>query len=281
MLFVAAAGNDYGMNNDTYPHYPSSYDSESLIAVLSTENKDDMSTFSNYGPTSVDIGAPGSDILSCEPGGGYQYLDGTSMATPHVAGACALLWSNNPMLTNYDVKDILLETADQTLAGLCVSGGRLNLYNAVLESKLQWLELSPESGIIAAGSANDVNVTFLGNQPPGTYSGQIIIASSDLYTPELVIPITMTVEHTDYVTELFGAVEPNDPNANDLTNRKLVFKPDAWGGYYRVCVEDATGFPIDPNGGLILAIGDEDYQQVDIEGAHIAGQTVLPVTHVR
>ncbi|GAG25399.1 unnamed protein product, partial [marine sediment metagenome] len=87
--------------------------------------------FSNHGPNSVDLGAPGSNILSCEPEGGYQYMSGTSMATPHVAGACALLWSINPLLSHSEVKDTLLRTVDKTLPGLCVSEGRLNLYNAV------------------------------------------------------------------------------------------------------------------------------------------------------
>jgi hypothetical protein len=131
-LFVAAAGN-YNENSDVNPLYPAAYDINCIISVMATDCYDDKSWFSNYGQTSVDLGAPGSDILSCLRLGGYHYLDGTSMATPHVAGACALLLSINPSLTYSQVKQILLSTVDPILPGLCVSGGRLNLFAAVLD----------------------------------------------------------------------------------------------------------------------------------------------------
>jgi subtilisin family serine protease len=195
LLFVAAAGNDYGNNNDTYPHYPSSYDCNSIIAVMSTDHDDNMSSFSNYGPTSVDLGAPGSSILSCEPGNQYQYLDGTSMATPHVAGACALLWSVNPMLSSADLKNVLIETVDPTLAGLCVSEGRLNLFNAINGMRAPWIEIEPEAGSIGLGDSNDISVTFnAGMLAPGVYCAEIVLASNDPVTPTAPpIPVTMTV----------------------------------------------------------------------------------------
>ncbi|MHC4574805.1 MAG: S8 family serine peptidase [Planctomycetota bacterium] len=133
MLFVAAAGND-NENNDEVPHYPSSYDCESLIAVMSTDPSDSKSWFSNWGAVSVDLAAPGTHILSCKKPNDYQYLSGTSMAAPHVAGACALMWARNPDLGHSEVKAILLDTVDElpALDGLCVTGGRLNLHTAVL-----------------------------------------------------------------------------------------------------------------------------------------------------
>ncbi len=194
MLFVAAAGNDDGSNNDTYSAYPSSYDCESLISVMATDKDDNKSSFSNYGLISVDLGAPGSDILSCQPGNRYQLLDGTSMATPHVAGACALLWSLNPMLSNIEVKNTLLQTVDKTLPGLCVSEGRLNLYNAILETKAPWLQIEPEEGTIAPDDSNEITVTFNAMTiEPGTYNAEILVLSNDLYHPMLVTPVTMTV----------------------------------------------------------------------------------------
>jgi subtilisin family serine protease len=193
MLFVAAAGND-GTNNDTDPHYPSSYDSPSIVAVMATDKYDAKSSFSCYGLTSVDIGAPGSSILSCQPGGGYQLLSGTSMATPHVAGACALLWSLNPGLSNSEVKDILLRTVDPTLSGLCVSGGRLNLYKAVCETKVPWIDIEPNSGTIGAGGSINLNVTFDAmDLAPGIYGAEIVINSNDPCNPAMAIPVTMTV----------------------------------------------------------------------------------------
>ncbi|NEO84033.1 MAG: S8 family serine peptidase [Spirulina sp. SIO3F2] len=83
-LFIAAAGNDYGQNNDISPHYPSNYDLDNVISVAATDHNDQLAYFSNYGPTTVDLGAPGQSILSTVPGGGYGYKSGTSMAAPHV-----------------------------------------------------------------------------------------------------------------------------------------------------------------------------------------------------
>jgi subtilisin family serine protease len=132
VLFVAAAGNET-INNDLTPPYPTSYDLANIISVMATTNTDQEASFSNYGLTSVDIGAPGQNILSTLPGNQYDSLDGTSMASPHVAGACALLLSIDPTLTYSQVKQILLDTVDPTLPGLCVSGGRLNLAAAAQE----------------------------------------------------------------------------------------------------------------------------------------------------
>jgi hypothetical protein len=196
MLFVAAAGND-GSNNDTYPHYPSSYDSESLISVMATDRYDNKSSFSNYGPVSVDLGAPGSSILSCEPGNQYQYHSGTSMATPHVAGACALLWSMNSAAGNLEIKNTLLETVDPTLAGQCVSGGRLNLYNAILETRAPWITIVPEEGMIGPGDSEDVSVTFDALElAPGVYEAEIVVISDAPSSPT-IIPVTLTVTPDD------------------------------------------------------------------------------------
>jgi subtilisin family serine protease len=196
MLFVAAAGND-GVNNDTYPHYPSSYDSESLIAVMATNRYDNKSSFSNYGPVSVDLGAPGSEILSCKPGNQYQYLNGTSMATPHVAGACALLWSVNSATGNLEIKNMLLETVDPTLAGQCVSGGRLNLYKAILETKAPWIIIEPEEGTVGPGESVDVSVTFDALElAPGVYKAEIVVISDAPSSPT-IIPVMLTVTPDD------------------------------------------------------------------------------------
>ncbi len=140
IVFVAAAHN-YGLSNDIYPIYPASFDLDNIISVLATTDTDQRAYYSNYGLMSVDIGAPGGtgfggtrDILSTLPNNGYGYMAGTSMASPHVAGACALLLSIDPTLTYSQVKQILLDTVDPTLPGLCVSGGRMNLAAAAQEA---------------------------------------------------------------------------------------------------------------------------------------------------
>ena len=129
ILFVAAAGNN-GANTDTSPHYPSSYNLPNIIAVAATDHNDQLASFSNFGATTVDIAAPGVNILSTFPGNNYGSISGTSMATPHVAGACGLVFARFPAIGHLNAKSLLLNFADPkpNLAGKVVSGGRLNTF---------------------------------------------------------------------------------------------------------------------------------------------------------
>jgi len=262
MLFVAAAGNDYGSNNDVYPAYPASYDCANIISVLSTDHYDAMSSFSNYGPISVDLGAPGSSIYSCLPGGQYTYMSGTSMATPHVSGACALVWSVCPYLSSAAIKDIILQTTDPlpSLAGLCVSGGRLNLSNAIAEAGTAWLEFDPAGGTVAARSSQNVLVTFYADRPAGTYEGEIVVSSNDPFYLQVSVPATMTVEPVDYLTELFDAT---DPNQNDLAYKTLVFTP-CGSSCYSLCTKEADELPVDQAGGTVVSLDDDDYAAITL-----------------
>jgi len=132
-LFVAAAGNS-NKNADSYPMYPAAYNVNNVISVAATTRTDSRSSFSNYGATTVDLGAPGSDIYSCMPNNGYASKNGTSMASPHVAGACALLWGLCPTKTYAQIKSDIMSSTDPipALTGKTVSGGRLNVHKALL-----------------------------------------------------------------------------------------------------------------------------------------------------
>ena len=132
VVCVAAAGND-SRDNDVSPAYPASYDLDAIISVASSDPSDVLSTFSNFGKTSVDLTAPGSAIVSTAPGGGYRSLNGTSMATPMVSGALALLKALNPTLTVAQQKAKLLQSVDKKAAfyNVVAAGGRLNVGNLV------------------------------------------------------------------------------------------------------------------------------------------------------
>lgn len=148
ILFVAAAGNggadSVGDNNDVTPFYPSSYDVPNMIAVAATDNRDQLAGFSNYGARSVHMAAPGNGILSTFPTYpvtlndlpyAFGVLNGTSMASPLVAGAAALVLSAPGLgnLTVAQLKHRLVDCGDPipALAGKTVSGKRLNVRKAI------------------------------------------------------------------------------------------------------------------------------------------------------
>jgi subtilisin family serine protease len=131
-LFVVAAGND-AQDNDTSPDYPCDYDLPNVVCVAATDENDALASFSNYGATNVDLAAPGVDIVSTWPGNRYALSSGTSMATPHVSGAAALVLAHSPSLTTAGVRAALLGSVDAVpaLAGEVATGGRLDVAAAL------------------------------------------------------------------------------------------------------------------------------------------------------
>ncbi len=168
VLNVFAAGNNSNRNIDTQPLYPASYTSPSILAVASSTSTDARSSFSNIGPISVDLAAPGSGIYSTYNGSNSNYgtLSGTSMATPHVAGAAALLSSFNPNLSATSLKATLMNTVD-VLAnwnGLVKTGGRLNVQRALQNQTVCSFNLS-QTNLTAPtkGGVFTVNITVPSN----------------------------------------------------------------------------------------------------------------------
>ena len=132
-LFIAAAGND-GTDSDKEPAYPASYKIDNIISVAALDKRGELADFSNYGATTVHLAAPGVQIYSTAPAPtNFQFMSGTSMATPHVAGAAALLLADNPHLTYLDVKQRLMAGARplHTLKGKTISGGLLDISYAL------------------------------------------------------------------------------------------------------------------------------------------------------
>lgn len=132
VLFVAAAGNYVG-NTDWIPHYPSSYDLGNIISVAATDRNDNLAYFSGWGPSSVDVGAPGDNILSTVPANAYAWYSGTSMATPHVSGLAALVLDGYPSYSCMQVKTRILTTVDKlsSLTGKVLTDGRINAWQAL------------------------------------------------------------------------------------------------------------------------------------------------------
>lgn len=138
ILFVIASGN-YGLDLDNFPDEPLYQAPDNVVMVAATDEQDQFYTdpttngYSNFGRHTVDLAAPGQDILSTLPGSKYGLLSGTSMAAPMISAAAAALWSKNPGWTYTDVKNRLLQSVDVVpqLRWNLRSGGRLNLARAI------------------------------------------------------------------------------------------------------------------------------------------------------
>lgn len=173
ILNVFAAGNN-GWNNDTVPApaYPAAYTSPSILTVAASTSTDARASFSNYGPISVDLAAPGASILSTTrtTDSSYGGNSGTSMAAPHVTGAAALLSAYNPSLSVASLKATLMNSVDP-LSGWDLTpiktNGRLNVFNALQNQTVCSLNLTRSSviisrkgGYVEIGAASGVNCDF-------------------------------------------------------------------------------------------------------------------------
>lgn len=307
ILFVAAAGND-ASNNDAVASYPSNYDSPNVISVAATTRTDAMSSFSNYGLTMVDLGAPGSSIYSTQPGGLYQNLSGTSMATPHVAGACALLKAFRPSLSHAEIRNTIIATVDPTpaMAGKSVSGGRLNIRNALLG--LDDLSVTPGSALAATGplggpfapsfqtytltnhdattalswtataGANWFSVSPSGGTLAAGASTTVTVAfngaaaslAAGSYSSSVIFTNTASSYELQRVVNLnAGSADYFTElftSANDTDNQSWLFTPNASANFYSVLRTAAVAFPTSPTGGTTLVLSEDSFLQVTPTG---------------
>jgi subtilisin family serine protease len=185
ILFVAAAGND-SSDNDARASYPASYQLDNVVSVAASNNVDNLAYFSNYGATTVHLAAPGENIYSTIPtamaknGTAYDTYSGTSMATPHVSGAAALLLAKEPSLTYAEVKARLMDSTDKsrTFRGKTASMGRLNIYNLLAGISGPGLVIPPEgswsspiANVIESAHPypNNANLSFTVEHPGARY----------------------------------------------------------------------------------------------------------------
>jgi subtilisin family serine protease len=160
VLFVASAGNQ-GANNDLTPAYPASHSLPNIISVAATDQNDQKAAFSNFGPTTVDVAAPGVYILSTIPTfiepNGYDFFDGTSMAAPHVSGLAGLLWGYYTHFTPTQVIMTIYHYTDHipSLLGFIGTAGRINAYRSI--SSLQ----TPASAASTVLSTSSISLTWV------------------------------------------------------------------------------------------------------------------------
>ncbi len=180
-VFVAAAGNS-GLNIDINPEYPAAYDNTNLVAVAATNINDNKPSWSNYGPTRVDLGAPGDNILSTF-NSSYTTGSGTSMATPHVAGVMALVISKTPSLTYQQAISQVLDNVRpvNSMNGKTVTGGVVNAMMAIGGSPntppVITLNSPLNGSSYASGTSISFNTTTMDNED-GNISNQVVWTSS-------------------------------------------------------------------------------------------------------
>jgi subtilisin family serine protease len=162
ILVTCSAGNE-GDNSDVFANYPSSYDHANIVSVGFSDSSDTPDFASNYGRTSVDLFAPGRDVLSLERGGGYRTGSGSSFSAPYAAGVAALLKAQNPSWNFVQIKSALLSHVDYlpSMAGKCVSNGRLNAYESLI----------PKTGLTPALESGSIVWQTGGDRP---WHGQLL-----------------------------------------------------------------------------------------------------------
>ncbi len=164
ILFVAAAGNERS-DSDKIPYYPADYGLDNIISVTAFNPSQEVLPSSNWGTSSVDIAAPGQNILSTLPGNSYGFMTGTSQATAFVSGAAALVMSHKSGFKYADIKKYILTNGDvlASLNGKTRTSRKLNLYRAltILDQDIT------ASGVKAV---NDSNVRVLSSEQSGSDS---------------------------------------------------------------------------------------------------------------
>jgi len=225
MLFVAAAGND-GVNIDLTPDYPSSFKAPNIISVAGTDNRDALWSSSNFGPSSVTMGAPGVSIQSTIRGNSYGSATGTSLAAPMVSGAAALVLAACPLTTPL-LTSLLQATVDpiSSLAGKTTTGGRLNV--------AQTLAACSATGSGTFTLASDLNTHVAGSN--GSTTALITVASINGFADTVNLSASSLPAG---VTATFG---PSAVAASGSSVMTLTLGPTVAPGTYSIRVTGTSG----------------------------------------
>jgi subtilisin family serine protease len=184
-LFVVAAGNegsDEDAGSGAHRDYPCAFDLPNVICVAAVDNRGALASFSNYGATSVDLAAPGVDVVSYTAGGQLAWWDGTSMAAPYVAAAAELALAHTPTLTAPQLHDAIIQSAQplSALASRTSSGGMIDAADLVARTAALPLAAAPVAPAAPAApvDASPPPATPLTRQPPAVPAPAPIAAPS-------------------------------------------------------------------------------------------------------
>jgi len=276
-VIVAATG-----NNSSSVSYPAGY--PEVIAVAATDSNDQRASFSNYGPE-VDVAAPGVSIRSTYWWGGstYEWLNGTSQASPHVAGLAALIWSVNPGLSNTQVESIIKQTADD----LGTAGrddyygfGRINARRA-LGATAPSLTISPSMGFLANPATDPFSQTLrIGNgalygtlqwtavENPDVawlFIGPPTSGNASPPSPgELTVSVNKDVagQGTHSTTIHVTSSNPYIQNSPRYVNVTLVYTSSFERTYLPLVTMNSGSWIDITTDGTVLPLGDDDTQQI-------------------
>lgn len=215
IILVASCGNgsdiQHQINVDILPVYPACYHIDNIISVAYTTRNDTLGTFSDYGPTNVDLGAPGDQMSSTYTNSDSAYListptlgfSGTSFAAPLVSAAAAMVMAKYPAENYQQIIARILKATDPlpALAGTCVTGGRLNLYKA----------LSPPINLTALPGTNGSPFQLV----VSTGANRVCVIQS---SPDLINWSSVFTNTTD-TNGIFNFVDDNSTNATQLFYR--------------------------------------------------------------